>query len=350
MPISNTKDLIPFVNQLEARLNDLNASMASWQENKGAILSAVPQVNVNRTNAITAIVKAEEALAELSTATFGVAAAKGQRLKKLLEDLKEQVIQIAQNVTGTGVEPYIKNEINNAIAEVDSVVDDGLKLDYRLRRIQEMAQHSLDFINRDIVMPYKVELNYNVGDTIIQLPKEEGIIFVEGVVTVLDENGEKGLLTSNNSLLTGRIDENGLVLLDEAPKKPVRLYFPVKMQFKDVPDDFLYFLLETVVSKTSPLMEMLMRFEKMLTGVLADIESMKGQDWTIDFSIMRNHKELVMESITPKGLSISVQDGMAHVTFSYNDHPFLSHFVVEKWDEEENTWKPYDGQYGVIMK
>ncbi|SFJ65794.1 hypothetical protein SAMN02799624_05417 [Paenibacillus sp. UNC496MF] len=350
MPVSNTNELIPFVNQLEAKLNDLSTSMSSWQQNKGAILAAVPQVAINKTNAITAIVKAEDALAELNTATFGVVAAKGQKLKKLLEDLKAQVVEIAENASGTGVESYIKDEVNNAIAEVDSVVDDGLKLDFRLRRIQEMAQDSLDFINRDIVMPYKLELTHNVTETVIQVPAEEGIIFLDGLVTVLDENGEKGFLTSSNRLLLGSIDVTGQIILDEAPKQPVRLYFPVQMKFKDVPDDFLYFLLETVVSKTSPLMEMLQRFEKMLTGVLTDIEAMKGVEWTADFSIMRNQKEIVTESITPKGLMVTVQDGMAHATFSYNEHPLLSHFILEKWDEDANDWKPYDGDHGIIAK
>lgn len=51
---------------------------------------------------------------------------------------------------------------------------------------------------------------------------------------------------------------------------------------------------------------------------------------------MRNHQDVVKEGITPKGLQVQVQDGMANVTFSYADHPHLSHFILEKWDENKN--------------
>jgi hypothetical protein len=352
MPVTNSRDLIPFVNSLEVRINNLNTDMQSWTSNKNKILNALPQVDRNKDNALMALVKAEDALAEINTATFGVIAAKGDRLRTLLENLKNQVMEIAQNAAtgGVAVEQYIKDEINNAIAEVDAVVDDGLKLDYRLRKIQEMAQEGVDFKNRDIIMPYKWESDTIVRDSEILLPPEAGVQYIDGDVTVLNETGDKGLLTSSNSLLRGKIDATGKVTLDEAPNQKVKIYFPVKLHFKDVPDDFLYYLVETVVSKTSPLMEMLLKFEKLLNDVMTDILAMKGENWTVDYSIMRNHKEIVQEQITPKGLCISVEDGIVHATFSYNDHPYLDHFVLEKWDEEKNDWVPYDGEYGIVGK
>jgi predicted regulator of Ras-like GTPase activity (Roadblock/LC7/MglB family) len=350
MPLSNTKDIIPFVNGLENQLKTINESLVAWTQNKSQLLAALPQVDRNRVSSLTAIVKAEDALAEINTATFGVVAVKGQRLTTLLEDLKKQVVVIAENAQGAGIDPFLKDEITNAVSEVDGIVNDGLKLDYRIRQIQETAEKGISFSEREIVMPYKWESILAVTSNSVQIPVDPGVHFVDGDVTVLDAAGEKGILASNGSLIHAKFDSQGQITFDEAPNQAVKCYFPVKLKFADVPDDFLYHLIDTVVSKTSPLMEMLLKFEKIITDVTKDIEAMKGEEWTVDFSIMRNQKEIVTESITPKGLMVNLQDGVAHATFSYNDHPLLSHFVLEKWDEDKKDFVPFDGEYGVVPK
>jgi len=349
MPITDTRNILTFVNQLEAKIIQLQSDISGWNQNKSQLLSAVSQVERNRVQATSAIVKAEDALAELNTATYGVVAAKGQRLKKLLDDLKDQVVEIAERAAGAGIPEYLSDEINNAISSVDSVVSDGLKLDYRLRKIQEIGQAGLDFSNKQVIMPYKHVIEERLTTDQLTIPPEEGILFVSGEVTVLDETGSRGILNGSNSLITGQIDETGKITLSDAPMQPVRLYFPVQMKFNDIPDDFLFLLVETIVSKASPIMESLMRIEKTMSDILNDIVAMKGSEWTADFSIMRNHKELVKEGITPKGLGVQVIDGIVHVTFSYNDHPQLSHFILEKWDEETGDWRPYDGAEGIVM-
>lgn len=337
MPISNTKDVIPFVNDLENKIKVVDQNLQSWLQEKAKILAAIPQVERNRVSSISAIVKAEDALAEINTATYGVVAAKGQRLRKVLEDLKEQVLVIVQESSAAAVPEYLKNEIENAVSSVDQMVDDGLKLDYRLRQIQTKADKALTFMNRELIMPHKYTATMLTSE-MIMMPAEEGVTFVDGDVTVLDATGDKGVLGRNGQLITGKIDSTGQIVLDEEPNQTVNLFYPVKLKFVDVPDDFLYYALQQVISKTSPLMDTLLKMEKVLTEVTADIVSMKGQDWTADFSIMRNHKDWVKESITPKGLAINVENGMVHATFSYNDHPSLSHFELEKWDEQTNAW------------
>jgi hypothetical protein len=351
MPIQNSRDIIPFVNDLESKLKQVQNDLKSWNDEKTKILNAIPQVERNRVSSISAIVKAEDALAEINTATFGVVAVKGQRLKKLLEDLKNQVLIIAQNAKGVGVEQYIKDEINNAISEVDSAVQDGLKLDYRIRKVQEIAQEGMDFANKEIVLPLSYAVATPLNADFIQLPEpQEGVVFVKGDVTVLDEKGQTAVLGTNGEAIYGHIDETGLISLTEAPGVPVKLYYPVKFAFKDVPEDFLFYMLQTIVSKTSPIMVFLKKIEAVITEVVTDIRYMKGQDWTVDHSIMRNHKDIVKESITPKGLMTSIQNGMVHATFSYNDHPHLSHFILEKLDPVTNEWKPFDGDKGFISK
>lgn len=349
MPITDTRNIIPFVNNLEARIVSFENDLRSWNENKSEIISIVPRVSQNRSQAISAIVKAEEALAELNTATFGVVASKGQRLKKLLDDLKQSVYEIAQNATPSSFSDRYAQEIDHAVSEVDSMVQDGLKLDYRLRQIQEKAQVGVDQSNKEIVVPYKHEIASNLNSISVQVPEQEGVQFIEGDVTVLNESGDKGILDANGNLITGRINSEGYIVLSAIPRQPVNLYFPVKMQQKNVPEDVLYFLLNTVVQKTSPLMEQLMRFEQTLTDIISDIANMKGINWTVDHSIMSNHQNIVKEAITPKGLDLEVRDGMIYVRFSYNDHPYLSHFVLERLDSN-NKWQPYDGEQGIINK
>jgi len=347
MPISNTKDILTFVNSLESQLNALKDDMNAWDANKSQVLSSIDQVEKNRVNALSAIVKAEDALAEINTATFGVVAQKGLRLQKLLESLKQQMIDIASNATGVGGgDPVVNEEVHNAVASVDLEIEDGLKLDYRLRRIQQMAEIG----ERDFIVPYKLEVSTVMTTNTISAPSDNGVEFVNGDVTVLNGSGEKGIIGSNNALIAGKIDATGLITLDEAPNQPVRLYFPVRLKFKDIPDDFLYYMMQMMVSKASPLMEMLLKFENEMNHLISDIEAMKGQNWTIDHSIMDNQKQIIKEAITPKGLSIQVQDGMVHAIFSYNDHPYLDHFVLEKWDETKKDWVPADGEYGIIPK
>ncbi|QHW35632.1 hypothetical protein GZH47_33805 (plasmid) [Paenibacillus rhizovicinus] len=351
MPIKDTRDIVPFVNGLESKLNEVEDGMESWLQNKATILAAIPQVSSIRVQATSAIVKAEDALAELNTATYGVVAAKGQRLRKLLDDLKKQVIQIAENATGgASVPDYLSMEINNAISSVDSTLADGVKLDYRLRKIQELGQAGADFSNRDVVMPYRFEVSDRLVSDRLTIPKEENVEFVSGRVTVLDVTGNQGILNDSGKMIEGTIDADGNVLLSDAPMVSVRLYYPVRLSFKDVPEDFLMLLLETVISKSSPIMESLLKFEKLLMDIVTDITAMKGTDWTADFSIMRNQKEIVQEGITPKGLNISAVDGIVHATWSYNDHPHLSHFIAEKWDELSKSWLPFDGDQGLITK
>jgi hypothetical protein len=284
------------------------------------------------------MVKAEDALAEINNATFGVLAAKGQKLSKLIDGIKGSVIDSISKsgIAGGGAgDANVNQEVYNAIASVDFEIEDGLKLDYRIRQIQEKAQVS----DKDFIMPFKYETVSSLTSNSITITPEDGTEFVAGDVTVLDSTGERGILGSNNALILGRIDDKGVITLDEAPNQPVKLYYPVRLKFKDVPEDFVYTLIQTMVSKTSPLMEMILKFEILLSSISNDIQAMKGQDWTADFSIMRNQQDIVKESITPKGLMLQVQDGMVHATFSYSDHPYLDHFELEKWNEETGTWE-----------
>ncbi|WDI05097.1 hypothetical protein PUW25_26365 (plasmid) [Paenibacillus urinalis] len=352
MPITDTRNIVQFVNDLESRINNLDQDLLDWENNKTQILNALPQINLNRTNAITAIVKAEDALAELNTATYGVVAAKGQRLKKLLDDLKAQVIEIAENAPGKGVEidSYIQDEINNAIAGVDSAIHDGLKLDYRIRQVQDMAQEGVEFAQKEIILPFSHKTINPLNHYEVQLEPQEGVEYVRGDLTVLDASGDRVVLGTNQEAITGTVYESGLIILSESPKVPVTLIYPARLNFNDVPEDFLYYTLQMMLSKSSPTLTFVQKVESIVTEILTDVRYMKGTNWTVDHSIMRNRKDILLESITPKGLQVDVQNGNVHAMFSYNDHPNLKHFVLEKLNPETNEFEPYDGAEGIISK
>lgn len=348
MPIYNTRDIIPFVNELESKINKLNHHIQDWVENKHRIEQAVLKIGPTETRSLLALQRAEEALTEITTATYGIVANRGQRLAALIEELKENVSKIileggSGSGSGNGIgNERINKEVNNAISKVNSIIEDGLKLDYRLREIEELAKSGGDLNYKDMIVPYTYEIK-NAQNKEYQIKQNENIVFVEGLVTVLDENKEP--IVVSGELLEGTIDENGIVNLNFVPGKNVTLYFPVKMNFKDIPQDVLYTLLNTVLQKSSSYIRDLVEFKKEQEEILADISAMKGANWTAEYSIMRNHHDIIKESITPKGLNINIINDEAHLTFSYNDHEKLSHFEIEIWDEEKKKFVPFKTVY-----
>ena len=352
MPVYNTRELIPFVNELEARINGMNVEVDEWRKEKGRILTSLDTINSNRVRSTTALVKADEALTELNTATFDIVAQRGQRLKTLIENLKKQMFDIAQEAgsgKAVGYDERINAEIDNAVSSVEAEVEDGLKLDYRLRKIQEIAMEGKTLSEKDLYLPYVYELDHDLDQTTISLPPLGGIEFLQGEVAVLRMNGDI-ITDEEGNIISGTIDEKGVVTLTAAPKEEVKLYFPVQMELKEIPKDFLLIFMQMMVQKNSEYMRQIAKFQNTLADIIKDIQAMKGENWTIDFSIMRNHQDIIKESITPKGLQIEVKNGMVHASFSYNDHPYLSHFVLEKWNEDTQQWEPFDGAHGIVYK
>lgn len=49
---------------------------------------------------------------------------------------------------------------------------------------------------------------------------------------------------------------------------------------------------------------------------------------------------------------ITNEDGSKSVEVSWNyiESENIEHFILEVWDEETQTYKPYDGQLGIIQK
>jgi hypothetical protein len=352
MPIYNTRDLIPFVNKLETKILEMNDDLTDWSINKFKLISSANKVDSTQVTALTALIRADEAMSEIGTATFKSTSNRGKRLEDTLNKLRDEMYTIASTAEGSGggslTSGLFYDELNNAIASVDATVEDGLKLDYRLRELQDIAAAGMELSKKNLQMPYKYEVETPTNISFV-VPEDEGAIFIEGEVTVLDSTGTP-LLDSSNKIIVGTIDEAGLVVLTAIPVSAYTIYFPVRMAIKDIPEDFLHLFLQQIVQKNSKIMQVVLTFEDKIENIVSDIEYMKGVNWTPDFSIMRNHQEIVKEGITPKGLDIEVKEGMANVTFSYNEHPNLSHFVLEKWNETEKKFIPYDGQNGIVNR
>lgn len=349
MPVYTSRDLIPFVNNLEERINAMMESLSQWNEVKYDLVSLPKQVQTNKQNATTALIRADEAMTEIGTATFRSTEQRGKRLEDTLNKLRSEIYELAQNITGTGggelTEGVFYDELNNAIASVDVTIEDGLKLDYRLRELASSADIGVKTSEKELVMPYKYEMETPSQEVVI--PEQEGVIFLDAEVTVLNQNGDP-FLDQNNEIITGIINSSGKVVLTEIPLQPCRLYFPVQMKFKDIPDDFLYLFAQQMIQKNSRIMEVILTFEDDLKQVIDDVKYMKGVNWTPDISLMKNHQDIIREQITPKGLRVEVKNGIAHLMFSYNDSPELSHFVGECYDEETKSWIPYNGTDGII--
>lgn len=352
MPIYNSRDLIPFVNKLEEDLIRYQEELETWSQSRGNIMNSIGNIPSLTNIATSALVKADEALSELGTATFGIIAGRGMRLKTLLDNLKEEMIEIAKNVdgngSGKGYDPRINAEINNAVSEVDGIIEDGLKLDYRLRQITKQAAKGEELSLKDFIIPTIVEITEPTVKE-FQLEPIEGAEFVEGEVTVLNENKEP-VMHPVGEIVHGTISEEGVVNLNYLPLESVKLYFPVRMALKDVPEEVLYYLMDSFNRKGEQYLADILELKDNQQKILSDIQAMKGNNWTVDFSIMKNHQAIVEEAITPKGLHTEIIDGMAHLTFSHNDHPYLSHFEIERWDEKENKFIPYDEEQGVVHK
>lgn len=356
MPIYNSKNIIEFVNKLEDQIDELKESTKEWSENQGRIISGINRIDGINVNAIQSLVKADEALSELSTATFTSGAARGKRLEDTLKKLKESIFSAIENgdivgVGGGGGEltgGVFYKELNNAISEVDATIEDGLKLDYRLQKIQTMAASGSKFEKKELVLPHKMIVEQVTSVNIKgELNTDER--FVDAEVTVLDRN-LLPIFNNQNEMITGHINLKGEIVLSELVNEPIYLYYPVQMNFLNIPEDFGYLFFDLLIDKHSPIMSSLVKVQKVVDVVLQDFEQMKGENWTADFSIMSNHIDLLKESIVPKGVSIDVRNGQAVLGLSYQDSEMLSHFVAETLNPVTNEWEPINEQGGIINK
>jgi hypothetical protein len=107
VPIKSSSELIPFINSLEQQTSTLQMLVSRLEETLDGMARYMGDVNMRqdsqldtlRKTALTATVKAEDALAEINNATFGIAAVRGQKLKTLLDDLRTRLESMEQYVS-----------------------------------------------------------------------------------------------------------------------------------------------------------------------------------------------------------------------------------------------------------
>ena len=358
MPISSVSSsvLLPFVNNLEKQTQELAVLIEDWSKNRTKVLTLPNEMVSVNYRITTALAQASNAMSEIGNATVGVNATTPNKLRTLIDGLRKEMVTIAENTEGLGgsggsgaYDERINAEIDNALASVDETIPEGLKLDYRLRQLQEMAMGgggggSL----KDIVFPYCTDTIVPVYESAYALPITEEIIYLDGDVTVLDEALRP--IYVQGVMISGRIDTHGVIQFNQPPRERVNLYYPVEMQFADTPKDFLMVFLDLVLTKNSALYKSIAAINEEMGDISEVLRSMQGKDWTSEFSIMRNHQELIREAITPRGLNISVDAEKVHMTFSYSDHEHLSHFIGEVYNEDTGEWEPYNGTDGIISK
>jgi hypothetical protein len=349
MPVSEQRDVIPFVNNLEKEINNLNISVSSWIQSEDRINAKIKDVDANTYRSQTAVVKADEAISEVNNATVGIVANRGQRLAALLQQMREQILEAAANQEkkggGTGAyDKRINSEIDNAVAQISPFVKDGLKLDYRFKSLEKLANNAL----KELILPYKITAEAN--GTEYDLPAIENVTPIEGTVTILNQDLIPLFTNDHSNLIAGELNSDGHILFNNEIHQTVNLYFPAKIAFNNIPKDFVMITVEMMLEKNSKLMKSILTFQETLDKLINTVEQMQGAHWTADLSIVKNHQDIIKEKITPKSLGVEVKDGIANVSFAYEDNDFLSHFICEKYDDEAKTWKPYDGAEGIIPK
>lgn len=361
MPISSVSSsvLIPFVNGLEEKTQSLSVQLEDWSKNKNKVLSMASDLSTINYRVTTAIAQSSNALSEIANATVSVNATSPNKLRVLIDNLRKEMVAIAEATEGLGTgggggagayDERINAEIDNALASVDETVPEGLKLDYRLRQLQETALNGGSAgAMKDVVFPYKHDSLSRITSFSYALPEDDTIIYKEGIVTVLDMELNP-IYTSTGVQITAEVDEFGVVQFNEPPGKRVQLYYPVEMQFKDTPKEFLMVFLDLVLTKNSELYKSIASINEEMGDIAEVLRSMQGKDWTNEYSIMRNHQEIIREAITPRGLNISVDGENVHMNFSFSDHEHLSHFIGEVYNEATGQWEPYNGTDGIISK
>ena len=95
MPVYNSRDLIPFVNNLEVRIDGMVESIESWDASKGKIMTSMRDIEGNKSRSSLAMAKADEALQEISSATYDATVGRGSRLKEIIDNLKDEMIEVA---------------------------------------------------------------------------------------------------------------------------------------------------------------------------------------------------------------------------------------------------------------
>lgn len=358
MGVTNTRDLVPFVNELEKLLLETIEEVNTWKKEKGKILAYGVQIDQNKFRANSAFAKVEEALGEILNATGNITALKGQRLKKLIDNLKGEVIRIAEESMsssggggGGAYDERIMDEVNAAVAEVSTFVPDGLKLDWRIQEIKNLAEKGGTLGDKVMVVPMRHKFKH-LGANEVLLTEQDGLIYVKGEVALLTKDGDT-VHTTTGTTAIGKIEplrdgREARILLPEIVMGDYVAIHPAELKLKDWPEEAIMSVLDATLSRTSPTFVKLDGISLSLEKIQKEIELMKGENWTVDVSLMRNHRDIIRESITPKGLRVDVVDGKAIASFSYNADPALSHFIVETMDES-GEFKPFDGEDGILM-
>lgn len=148
-----------------------------------------------------------------------------------------------------------------------------------------------------------------------------GEIFA-GKVDVLDQAGEVPMIGPDNKEITATVDATGTVVFSRPPNAAVRLTFGVLMPFSDLPQEFLKVRFKSGLEKD--------------LGMLIDVRKLK--------------EDMAIEQITPSGLYAQATGSTVYLTFTYQDRPEISHFILERYNPATGQWEPYDGAQGIVTK
>lgn len=143
-----------------------------------------------------------------------------------------------------------------------------------------------------------------------------------GPVDVLNEAGDMPMIGPDGKEIIATVDSSGVVIFSRAPNAVVRLTFGVLMPFSSLPQEFLKVRFKSGLEKD--------------IGLFLDVAGLK--------------EDMAIEKITPSGLYAQATGSTVYLTFTYQDRPELSHFILERYNPTTGQWEPYDGQQGIVTK
>lgn len=289
-------------------------------------------------------------LQDISNVTAFVGGASvGKRLRYVLDQLKAELIVMINEMANTK-RPVdlgtLGNEIQAAIALVDANVPDGIKLDYRFQDMEKQIGILQQKENQTLWIPYGMSIDAPTSLT-IQAEKPDHAVFVSGDVTVVNEN-KKAAKDENLLKITGSITASGIVTLTGMPTESIKIWYPIEIKRSHFQDKDLWNILEIMQlsqasSGTSEEIESFMSYTR------AQLIAMKGIDWNSEKNLSEAFELIKKTALAPKSLQIqTLGNNQMAIQFSYEDHPLLSHFILERWDDQTNTWVAYDGNEGIV--
>jgi hypothetical protein len=174
---------------------------------------------------------------------------------------------------------------------------------------------------KKLVIPQIFTTSNIVSSNQLQIPIDPLDEVVPGEVDVVDQSTGQ-VVMSNGVQVTGTVNSGGMVSFSSSPNTDIRIVYGVKVSLSELPEDFLKRHFYTNDD------------ERNMITVIDELNELET--------------EIIRENIKPTGMYTKTTPDGTSIVFSYAEDPNISHFILERYDETNGAWVPYDGGSGII--